>query len=229
MNLAEQRTSETSSTGVPAPRQGAPGRTRITVEKEVDADTAARFWTLYQQTFGDLATRAVARQLLHEHEFMAEMLDHRVDKYLAWDEAGTAVGMCTFTNHLETVPWISPDYFRHHYPEHAARGALYYLGFILVSHDRRRTRLFSEMITEVVQVLIADRAVCGYDVCKFNNEVIHLGDAIETLLHRIADVEVEVVDTQTYYRALFAGTPPTPQVGRQGNGQLPRMRNASAT
>ena len=29
----------------------------------------------------------MARQLLHEHEFMEEMRDPRVHKYVAWDDA----------------------------------------------------------------------------------------------------------------------------------------------
>ena len=86
-------------------------RSAVSIEKTVDDPTASRFWKLYVETFGDLATKAVARQLLHEHEFMEEMNDERVDKYLAHDESGQAVAMCTLTNHLETVPWISADYF----------------------------------------------------------------------------------------------------------------------
>src|SRR3954469_18405846 len=96
----------------------------FTVEHRVDEPTAQRFFKLYLDTFGELAFRAVARQVLHEHEFMEEMVDPRVEKYLAWNPEGEAVGMCTLTKHLETVPWISPDYFAHHYPEHTARGAV---------------------------------------------------------------------------------------------------------
>ena len=48
------------------------------------------------------------------------MLDPRVHKYIAWDDDGVAVGMSTLTRHLETVPWISPDFFAYHFPEHTA-------------------------------------------------------------------------------------------------------------
>lgn len=180
---------------------------RLTVESAVDENLARTFYELYLETFGDLASRAVARQLLHEHEFMAEMVDERVHKYLVWDETGEPVGMSTLTNHLETVPWISPDYFAHHYPEHSARGAVYYLGFILVRHDRRRARVFSDMVSRIVDVLVADRAVCAYDICAFNNDVLRLQDNIESLLRRISDVAVHPVDTQTYYTAAFSGRP----------------------
>lgn len=180
----------------------------ITVQGKVDEATAQTFWALYLATFGDLATKAVARQVLHEEEFMAEMVDERVQKYLAWDEQGAPVAMATLTTHLETVPWISPQYFAHHYPEHAARGALYYLGFILVRHDRRRARVFSDMITQIVDVLVADKAVCAWDICGYNNEVVGLEAGIESLLHQVSEVSVDPIDTQTYYRASFTGRRP---------------------
>ena len=184
----------------------------VTIENEVDERTAREFYKLYVDTFGDLAIKAVARQLLHEDEFMQEMLDHRVDKYLARDEDGVPVAMCTLTRHLETVPWISPAYFAHHYPEHTARKAVYYLGFVLVAHEHRRSRLFLELIRQVAETLVAKRAMCAYDICSYNNEVIGLADAIGSLLQGLADVRVETIDTQTYYNAVALGPRKMPEM-----------------
>ena len=188
---------------------------RVTVEAAVALDTARRFWKLYIDTFGEMSVRAVARQVLHEDEFMAEMLDPRVHKYIAWDETGEAIAMCTLTNHLETVPWISPEYFAYHYPEHTARNAVYYLGFILVSTTSRRLRLFTEMIGQVSALLAERGAICAWDVCGYNNEVLGLSGAIETLLaHDIGEVDVEVIDTQTYYRAFAVNPYKLPEMRR---------------
>ncbi|MCW2852426.1 MAG: hypothetical protein JWM84_2090, partial [Nocardioides sp.] len=93
-------------------------KVEITVESAVDPETAMSYYQLYRDTFSALATKAVARQLLHEHEFLEEMHDPRVQKYVAWDECGEVVGLSTLTANLETVPWISAAYFAHHYPEH---------------------------------------------------------------------------------------------------------------
>jgi hypothetical protein len=184
----------------------------VTIEREVDDRTAREFYKLYVETFGDLAIKAVARQLLHEDEFMVEMLDHRVDKYLARDETGVPVAMCTLTRHLETVPWISPAYFAHHYPEHTARRAVYYLGFVLVAHEHRRGHLFLELIRQVAETLVAERAMCAYDICSYNNEMIGLADAIGALLHGLADVRIETIDTQTYYNAVALGPKKMPEM-----------------
>lgn len=177
---------------------------RVTVEKEVDFATARRYYQLYVCTFGELESEAVARQLLHEDEFLAEMLDPRVLKCIAWDEDDVAIGMTTLTSDLETVPWISPGYFKHHYPEHYARGAVYYLGFTLVHPDHRGSHTFHAMLTAMAQMVIEDRAVVGWDMC-LANEHRGLGASAVEYLNRLADVTVEPVDRQTYYAVAFHG------------------------
>ncbi len=177
----------------------------ISVETEVDTDTAATYYRLYRETFGALETKAVARQLLSEDEFFEEMRDPRVHKYVAWDESGEAIGMSTLTADLETVPWISPGYFAHHYPEHTARRAVYYLGFTLVHRQRRQTRIFRAMVERIVELLVAERAVCAWDICAFNDEMLGLNDNIERILHGCADVTVAPIDRQTYYASTFHG------------------------
>jgi hypothetical protein len=180
-------------------------RIRITVETEVDDATALEYYRLYRDTFGELETLAVARQLLHEHEFVEEMSDPRVLKYVAWDEAGRAIGMSTLTKHLETVPWISPAYFAFHYPEHTARAAVFYLGFTLVHRDYRQSQVFQLITQRMMEIVIAERGVCGYDICSYNNRSIDFGANIERLLHRNADVTVERIDAQTYYAVSIRG------------------------
>jgi hypothetical protein len=184
----------------------------VTIESTVDEATARRFYALYVQTFGSLAVKAVARQLLHEHEFMEEMLDARVDKFLAWDEHGEPVAMATLTRHLETVPWISPDYFAHHYPEQMARNAVFYLGFILVEQQHRRAHLFIDLLTKVAEMVIEQRGMCAWDICSHNNEAFGLADAIEALTSRMATFDVGAVDTQTYYAAVYLGPLKMPEM-----------------
>ena len=203
--------------GAVLPRQLNRRAPTVTIEAAIDEVTARRFWKLYEKTFGELAIMAVARQLLHEHEFMDEMLDPRVDKYLAWDEDGDPVAMCTLTNHLETVPWISPAYFAHHFPEHSSRRAVYYMGFILVDQEHRRAHMFVDLVRRIVQTLEDRRAVCAYDICGHNNEVLGLSDAVAATIKSMTEAEVTAVDTQTYYCAVSTKANKMPE--------LPSMRS----
>ncbi len=194
----------TDSRSTPLAQPSGHPSTTIRTLSTIDARTAERFYALYVETFGELAVRAVNRHLLRRDEFMAMMVDPRIDKIVIEEEStGEVIAMCTLTNHLEVVDWISPDYFAHHYPDHWARGAVYYLGFSLVSSPRRRVQLFSELITHVSRTLLAKDAMCSYDICTFNNEMIGLGDAVESIVKRaVPQAEVRAVDTQTYYTAV---------------------------
>lgn len=178
---------------------------RITVETDLDAETSARYYELYVATFGDLQTKAVARQLLHEHEFLEEMHDPRVSKYVAWED-GEVIGMTTLTDHLETVPWISPAYFAHHYPDQWARGAVYYLGFTLVKKTRRESHVFQAMIEAATRLILEQRAVCAWDMCYYNDEELGLGPAIQRMLAAHPELQVAPIDRQTYFAAVH--TPP---------------------
>jgi hypothetical protein len=177
---------------------------RVTLEKEADYTTARRYYELYVATFGDLETKAAGRQLLHEDEFLAEMLDPRVHKYVAWDEDDVAIGMTTLTTDLETVPWVSPEYFAHRYPEHHARGAIYYLGFTLVHPDYRNTHVLHAMLTYMSHGVVANQGVVGWDMCQANEDR-GLSSGAARLLATFGEVSIESVDRQTYFAAVFHG------------------------
>ena len=170
----------------------------IDVERALDPDVVDRFHDLYVETFEPMATRAVARQVLHREEFVEEMSDPRVLKYVARDTSGEVVGLTTLTRDLETVPWISPQYFAAAYPEHTARDAVFYLGFTLVAPQHRRTHVFRSMIEEIIERVLDARGVCGWDVCAYNEEVLGFSTMIGELLTSHADCTVEQVDAQTY-------------------------------
>ena len=178
---------------------------RIEVVTDVDEVTAARYLELYRDTFGELETRAAARQVLHEEEFLEEMHDPRVMKYLAIDADDEVIGMTTLTRELSAVPWISPAYFAHHYPEQTARNAVYYLGFTLVRAARRQQHVFASMIAAATQLVVSEKAVCAWDMCHYNDEVLGLGAGISQMLASHTELDVHPIDRQTYFAAVCAG------------------------
>jgi hypothetical protein len=182
---------------------------RVTIEQKISADLIESFYELYVAAFGPLRTRAAARQVLSLEEFIEEMTDPRVDKYVVWnaDDDGVeqAIALTTFTNDLATVPWIEPAYYEHHYPDHFARNAVYYLGFTLVHPGLHQAGLFRLTVAKIVRRLVEERAVCAWDICAHNDTVLELGAGIERVISRLADVTVGSVDVQTYYASTFHG------------------------
>ncbi|MFD6445802.1 hypothetical protein ACFWEJ_11895 [Promicromonospora sp. NPDC060204] len=175
----------------------------VAFERVVDGADAERFWTLYLDAFEPLRTRAAARHVLHREEFDAEMADPRVTKLLVRDDQGDAVGLTTLATDLAAVPWVSPEFFAARYPEHAARGALWYIGFTLAHPGRRATRTFMDMIDALVGHLAEHRVVCAYDVSRFNDDSLRFAENLRRHLERTQDVTVETVDRQSYYATTF--------------------------
>lgn len=176
---------------------------RVTIESTIEAARVDAFYELYLAAFAPLRTRAVGRQVLTYEEFVVEMADPRVWKYVAWDDQGEPQALATLTRTLATVPWISPEYFAALYPEHTARNAVYYLGFVLTRPGHRGHTVLLGILSAVIDQLALDRAVCGFDICLFNNATIHFDRRLETLTRRLAGATTATIDTQTYYSTTF--------------------------
>ena len=149
--------------------------------------------------------RAAARQVLTRGEFFDQMEDHRVDKYVAWEKRTSPIGMITLTRHLESVPWISPEYFAARYPEQWARNAIYYLGFTL-AHPRNRDdpASWTRSSDVCVEPLVAGE---GGDCVRrvfYNNDVLRVSPANRRCRSGGTPTsEPEELDSQIYYGVNF--------------------------
>src|SRR5687768_15397702 len=94
------------------------------------------FLAVYRAAFAPLEKLAPARQAYDDDEFRHEMADEHVMKLIAWDNSGVACGMAFIATDLSVVPWISVPYYAHRFPEHYARGAVFYIGAMLVRPEK---------------------------------------------------------------------------------------------
>lgn len=170
----------------------------VTFENEIDEATVARLYALYVTAFEPLRDQAAARQLLDRDEFVEIIADPRVTKVL-YRRDDEALGVAALTNELDLVPWISQEYFRALYPEHAARRAIFYLPLAFVDPDQRGEHLLDQLIVAVGERLLTLKAVCGYDICAFNNRSFAFNQRITAALQRVTAIDARVVDTQTFY------------------------------
>jgi len=180
------------------------GHFRIECRREALPELIDSFWPVYEESFGPLRILAAARQVLTKEEFSAELEDPNVWKYVALDADGQLAGLTTLANDISTIPWISPEYYQHHYPDEWARDAIFYSGISLVRPDMRHHPVFSHMLTCVAFRVLAADGVLASDMCGFNVHRRSLARASEQILKRVADFDVQAVDVQTYYVAKAA-------------------------
>jgi hypothetical protein len=182
------------------------GLARVNQHRLVDPLLAFRFLTLYRGAFAPLEARAPARQALTDDEFLAQMEDRSVVKFVAWNMDEQPVALAFMATDLATVPWISPPYFRARYPEHFARGAIYYFGALLVSPEHQRGPWASMVLRAAAQFVADARAVAVFDCCDYN-----VGRGLLAMITRAAGTSgrprTEELEAQRYFAFDYADQP----------------------
>lgn len=170
----------------------------ISVSQTLPDDLLDTAWQLYHEAFKDLAALAVQRHLLHRHEFVEVAGDPRIDKYIATDLAGRMAGLATFTNDLDAVPLISPQYFARRWPHLYAARNIWYCGFVAV--HPRGSGAYAELVEAMWRAGSTNDGLIGLDFCRFNDQALHMGRSIRLMLHRFAGdaLTVECADEQRY-------------------------------
>lgn len=177
----------------------------VTIEQAMTAREIDELFSIYEAAFGPLRVLAAARHVLSYAEFVEEVTSPLVSKIVARNRSGGVEGLMTATNHLETVPWISPDYYRHRYPDHAARSAIYYLGLALVRPSSQKSRVFHKMMQRTADRLVREHAILAFDICRFNDAGDGLADTVARQLESMAAISFDTIDVQSYYAVTFRG------------------------
>lgn len=172
----------------------------LTHEAVVTGDVAERLLAAYRRNFDPLAELAMQRQSSDRDEMLAEFENPRIQKIVAW-ERGLPVGLGMVTNHLESVPDISPAFLRTRYPEHAARDAIYIGMYVMVDPDHRGLTLFNRIYLEMWQVPARVGGLMIFDVCEFNRVTFDTDVLAERIASNFPRSSVEVLDRQTWYVA----------------------------
>jgi ribosomal protein S18 acetylase RimI-like enzyme len=183
---------------------------RIEIEKLVPPEVADTMWRLYNDAFDELRATAVQRHVMVREEFDDVMRDPRVMKYCGVDanRSGRMCALATFTNQLDAMPLISPDFFRRRWPAHFAEGRIWYIGFVAVHPDYRGTGVFDRVVEEMCRVVSAEHGVAAMDICRRNEEVYRLPQAIHRLLQEYSgNVHSQRFDAQSYWCYEFPAVP----------------------
>ncbi len=143
---------------------------QVRVETVVAGSDLEVLHPLYLRAFAPLVTRAAARHVLTRAEFDGEMADPRILKVVVRDDDGSPAGLTTLTRDLTAVPWVNPSYFWTRFPDAAGRNALFYLGYIFIDPERRRSHALLLMASEIKTHLEDVRGVIGFDTSDFTNE-----------------------------------------------------------
>ena len=198
----------------PSPSSGVITATRtppvtISIESVVTGDDADKMWETYRVNFEPLAELAALQHMFTKEEVLAELENPKIHKIVGW-EGAEPVGLGMVTNHLQSVPQISPEFLRSRYPEHAARDAIYYGIFVAVSHAQRGLTLFNRLYTELWQIAAQANGVLAFDISKFNRDAFDTDSLTQRIAASFPKSSVGIADQQTWYVAELPLPIPTP-------------------
>jgi hypothetical protein len=170
------------------------------IDQVTDDETINAAWGLYQESFEELRSLAVQRHLMYFDEFVEVMKDPRVAKYLALRDDGTLCGISTYTNDLEAVPLIAPEWFARHRPDHYATKRIWYIGFVAVHPEEQGKRAFVELVEQMYLVASNQNGLVGLDICTYNDEVHHMSRVFRMMIARWAPgMKFNRIDQQSYW------------------------------
>lgn len=173
----------------------------------LDDELLARAYTLYAHVFEEINELAAQRHLLTHAEFSDVATDPRIIKLLAYDSTGNLNGIATITNTLEAWPLISPPFYRRLFPNHYARQAIWYVGFVGV---RPRTpHVFRALVSELFTHVRSNDGVVAMDFCTFNQDVLDMPHRTLAMLKGWHEgSRVQKMDAQTTWLYEFDGPAP---------------------
>lgn len=164
-----------------------------------DVDEA---WALYTDIFTDINALAAQRHLMTVDEFTGVYHDPHVLKFYVHDDAGNLAGMAVLTQQLEAWPLISPQFFARRWPEHYARRAIWYAGFVGVLPQHAYG--FRELVTTMYTHIISNNGIAVMDCCTYNMTQRRLPAVTLKLLGWLNPAaDMEIADTQTFVAYRF--------------------------
>jgi len=170
------------------------------VDQIIDGDLHSAAWRLYQDAFDELNTLAVQRHMMFPSEFDEVMRDSRVSKYLALTDEGHLCGIATYTNDLDAVPLIAPQYFERHWPEHYASRKIWYIGFVAVSPEHQGREAFAQLVEQMYLVAATQNGLVGLDICSYNDDVRHMSRIFRLMISRVTEnMRFSRIDQQSFW------------------------------
>jgi GNAT superfamily N-acetyltransferase len=169
----------------------------ITLQISVDPKEEDALLRLYRASIRALDDVAAGVQQYQDDEFRAELRNESVLKLIGRDDDGRAQALSLVATDLSTVPWVNPRYFEVRFPEHYRRKAIFYVSVIVVQPDRQGMGFAHDLMKELTRICAQRDAVCAFDCCAANRDVIPELAYQVSVQH--ATIDRHEIDSQHFY------------------------------
>jgi hypothetical protein len=174
----------------------------------VERGLLERLWDLYELAYRRTAEESATREMLFRSEFDTAVADSRNRLWVLWSDA-EPVAMVLIATDIGATRYLSQPFFERHFTDHARRGAVHYILFVVVHPRYAAKGALTRMARDVLGAEAAEGVLLVFDSPEINQPRDDGGVAL--LMERLAKMVVSgaplvPLDVSRYYGIDFAAT-----------------------
>ncbi len=174
----------------------------------VERGLLERLWDLYELAYRRTAEEAASREMFYRSEFDSAIADSTNRLWVLWahDEP---VAMVLIATDIAATRYLSQPFFERHFTDHARRGAVHYILFVVVHPRYAAKGALTRMARDVLGTEAAEGVLLVFDSPEVNQPQDEGGVAL--MMERLAKMVVSgapllALDVSRYYGIDFAAT-----------------------
>ncbi len=174
----------------------------------VERGLLERLWELYELSYRRTAEESATREMFFRSEFDAAVADSRNRLWVLWADE-EPVAMVLIATDIGSTRYLSQPFFERHFTDHARRGAVHYILFVVVHPRYAAKGALTRMARDVLGTEAAEGVLLVFDSPEYNQPRDEGGVAL--LMERLAKMVVHgaplvPLDVSRYYGIDFAAT-----------------------
>jgi len=174
----------------------------------VERGLLERLWELYELSYRRTAEESATREMFFRSEFDAAVADSSNRLWVLWADE-EPVAMVLIATDIGSTRYLSQPFFERHFTDHARRGAVHYILFVVVHPRYAAKGALTRMARDVLGTEAAEGVLLVFDSPEYNQPRDEGGVAL--LMERLAKMVVHgaplvPLDVSRYYGIDFAAT-----------------------
>ena len=174
----------------------------------VERGLLERLWGLYELAYRRTAEEAASREMFYRSEFDSAIADSTNRLWVLWAD-DEPVAMVLIATDIAATRYLSQPYFERHFTDHARRGAVHYILFVVVHPRYAAKGALTRMARDVLGTEAAEGVLLVFDSPEVNQPQDEGGVAL--MMERLAKMVVSgapllPLDVSRYYGIDFAAT-----------------------
>jgi hypothetical protein len=174
----------------------------------VERGLLERLWGLYELAYRRTAEEAASREMFYRSEFDSAIADSTNRLWVLWAD-DEPVAMVLIATDIAATRYLSQPFFERHFTDHARRGAVHYILFVVVHPRYAAKGALTRMARDVLGTEAAEGVLLVFDSPEVNQPQDEGGVAL--MMERLAKMVVSgapllPLDVSRYYGIDFAAT-----------------------